>query len=186
MAFKIYFQALPEIKDLVQKLVGEFAGEQHWGEEMEWRPGKTTHAWRNLFGPVDHEQLQQDFQHMLRNSVEGAQQKWNFDFLRETPAEGVLQWEELKGHEVPAFYHSCVVGDAWRPLQHLNRSLGREDKSHHFAQVALTEKARTSKKTGGKRILEGNKRRQTSLTDYYSAKKRVKTNVQAAAKKSTS
>ncbi|NXL52923.1 CDN1B inhibitor, partial [Podilymbus podiceps] len=52
-----------------------------------------THARRNLFGPVDHEQLQQDFQRMLRSSVEGAQQKWNFDFLRDRPAEGLLQWE---------------------------------------------------------------------------------------------
>ncbi|NXK00377.1 CDN1A inhibitor, partial [Corythaixoides concolor] len=53
----------------------------------------STHAWRNLFGPVDHEQLQQDFQHTLRNSIERARQKWNFDFLRDTPVEGLLQWE---------------------------------------------------------------------------------------------
>ncbi|XP_009704237.1 PREDICTED: cyclin-dependent kinase inhibitor 1-like [Cariama cristata] len=153
---------------------------------MEQRLGKMTHAQRNLFGPVDHEQLQQDFQHMMRNSVEGAQQKWNFDFLRDTPTEGLLQWEELEGHKVPAFYHSCVVENARRPLQRLNWPLGREDKGQHFAQVALTEKPKTSKKTGGKRISEGKKRRQTSLTDYYSAKKRVKTNMQTAAKKSTS
>lgn len=47
-------------------------------EKMERRPGKTAHARRNLFGPVDHKQLQQDFQHMLHNSVKGAQQKWKF------------------------------------------------------------------------------------------------------------
>ncbi|NXA38916.1 CDN1A inhibitor, partial [Eudromia elegans] len=52
-----------------------------------------TRAQRNLFGPVDHEQLQQDFQRMLRSSIEGARQKWNFDFLRDAPAEGLLQWE---------------------------------------------------------------------------------------------
>ncbi|NXX57588.1 CDN1A inhibitor, partial [Scopus umbretta] len=52
-----------------------------------------THAQRNLFGPIDHEQLRQDFQHMLHSSVEGAQQKWNFDFLRDMPVEGLLQWE---------------------------------------------------------------------------------------------
>ncbi|NXP51546.1 CDN1A inhibitor, partial [Heliornis fulica] len=161
--------------------------EQHWGEKMERKPRKTTHARRNLFGPVDHEQLQQEFQQMLCNSVERAQQKWNFDFLQDMPAEGFLQWEELESHEVPTFYHSCVVEDARRPLQHLNRHLGRENKSHHFTQVALTEKPKTSKKTGSKRISEGNKRRQTSLTDYYSAKKRVKMNIQAPdAKKSTS
>ncbi|KFV93346.1 Cyclin-dependent kinase inhibitor 1B, partial [Eurypyga helias] len=48
---------------------------------------------RRLFGPVDHERLRWDFQHMLRNNAEGAQQKWNFDFLRGTPVEGLLQWE---------------------------------------------------------------------------------------------
>ncbi|NXS53358.1 CDN1A inhibitor, partial [Brachypteracias leptosomus] len=52
-----------------------------------------TRARRNLFGPVDHEQLQQDFQHMLHNSIKGAQQKWNFDFLQDVPVEGLLQWE---------------------------------------------------------------------------------------------
>ncbi|KAM9293375.1 cyclin-dependent kinase inhibitor 1-like [Morus bassanus] len=162
------------------------ARERHQGEKMEQRLGKTIHARRNLFGPVDHEQLWQDLKHMLCNSVKGSQQKWNFDFLRDTPVKGLLQWEELKGHEVPTFYHSCMVGDAWRTLQRLNWPLGRDDNGHHFAQVALTEKSKTSKKTGGKRISEGKKRKQTSLADYYLAKKRVKTNVQAAAKKSTS
>ncbi|NWZ58791.1 CDN1B inhibitor, partial [Haliaeetus albicilla] len=54
-----------------------------------------THARRNLFGPVDHEQLRRDFQHMLRDSGKGAQQKWNFNFLRkkEGLTEGLLQWE---------------------------------------------------------------------------------------------
>ncbi|KFV70207.1 Cyclin-dependent kinase inhibitor 1B, partial [Dryobates pubescens] len=46
---------------------------------------------RNLFGPTDHEQ--QDFEHVLHSSVEGAQQKWNFDFLQDVPVEGLLQWE---------------------------------------------------------------------------------------------
>lgn len=147
-----------------ETLLYTLAGERHQGEKTEWRPGKTTRARRNLFGPVDHKQLHQDFQHMLHNSVEGAQQKWNFDFLRDTPVEGLLQWEELEGREVPAFYHSCVVGDAQRPLQRLNWPLGQEDRSHNFAQVALTEKPKTSKKTGGKRISVGKKRRQTSLT----------------------
>lgn len=137
--------------------------EQYRGEKMERRPGKTTCARRNLFGPVDHKQLQQDFQHMLHNGAKGAQQKWNFDFLQDRPVEGLLQWEGLEGCKVPAFY-SCVVGEARRPLQHLYRPLDREDNSHHFAQIALTEKPKTSMKIGAKRIPEGKKRRQTSLT----------------------
>ncbi|XP_030325364.1 cyclin-dependent kinase inhibitor 1 [Calypte anna] len=170
----------------MDSLLHTLAGEQHQGEKMEQRPGKTTHARRNLFGPTDHEQLQQDFQRVLHNSVERAQQKWNFNFLWDTPVEGLLRWEELEGREVPAFYHTCVVKGAQRPLQHLNWPLGRADNNPHFAQVVLTEKPQISKKTGGKKISEGKKRRQASLTDYYSAKKRGKTNMQGAAKKSTS
>lgn len=122
--------------------------EWHQREKMEQRLGKITHTCRNPFGPVDHQQLQQYFQHMLYNSMEGAQQKWNFDFLQDMPAEGLLQWEKLKGHKVPAFYHSCMVRVALRPLQHLNWPLAREDQSYHLAQVALTENPKTSKKTG--------------------------------------
>ncbi|NXG49990.1 CDN1A inhibitor, partial [Psilopogon haemacephalus] len=52
-----------------------------------------TQVQRNLFGPIDHEQLQQDLAYMLHSSIERAQQKWNFDFLQEVPMEGLLQWE---------------------------------------------------------------------------------------------
>ncbi|XP_051500171.1 cyclin-dependent kinase inhibitor 1-like isoform X2 [Apus apus] len=170
----------------MESLLCTLVGEQHQGEKVERRPGKTARAQRNLFGPVDHEQLQQDFQHMLCNSIEGAQQKWNFDFLRDVPVEGLLQWEELEGREVPVFYRSCVVRDDWRSLQHLNWARGRADKSHHFAQGTLNEKPKTSKKPAGKRVLEGRKRGQTALTDYYSTKKQVKVNMQGTAKNSAS
>ncbi|NXI42655.1 CDN1A inhibitor, partial [Galbula dea] len=161
-------------------LLYTLAGEQHWREKVEQRLGRTSHAQRNLFGPTDHEQLQQDFQDMLCDNVQGAQQKWNFDFLQDSPVEGLLQWEELKDNEVPAFYHTCMVREAQRPLQHFNHPLDREAKSHHFAQVALTEKPQTSKKTENKRISEGRKRKQTSLTDYYSAVKQIKLSMEAA------
>lgn len=64
---------------------------------------------RNLFGPVDHQQLQQDFQRLFCMSVEVAKQRWNFDFQRDQPAPGSIEWEELPCQDVPAFYHSCVV-----------------------------------------------------------------------------
>ncbi|XP_054029750.1 cyclin-dependent kinase inhibitor 1B-like [Dryobates pubescens] len=75
---------------------------------MEQRLRKRAQVQRNLFGPTDREQLQQDFEHVLHSSVEGAQQKWNFDFLQDVPVEGLLHWEELEGCEVPAFYHSSM------------------------------------------------------------------------------
>ncbi|KFQ22760.1 Cyclin-dependent kinase inhibitor 1B, partial [Merops nubicus] len=48
---------------------------------------------RNLFGSVSHEQLQEDFQHILHNSARCAQQRWNFDFLQDMPVQGLLHWE---------------------------------------------------------------------------------------------
>ncbi|XP_042746321.1 cyclin-dependent kinase inhibitor 1-like isoform X1 [Lagopus leucura] len=169
----------------MESLLGALAREQHQGEKMEWQLGRIAHSQRNLFGPVDHEQLRWDFQHMLCSNIEGAKQKWNFDFLQDVPMEGFLQWEELGGHEVPTFYHSCVVRESRRPLRHLNRPLCREEKAHRLTLTALAEKPKASKQTGAGKVPEGKKRRQMSLTDYYSGKKRMRTNTQAAAKKPT-
>ncbi|XP_067387073.1 cyclin-dependent kinase inhibitor 1-like [Emydura macquarii macquarii] len=168
----------------MESLLCTLLGERRLGEQTEWRPVKANHVRRNLFGPVDHEQLQRDFQHMLRSSMEGAQRKWNFDFLRDAPAEGLLQWEELQSHDVPAFYHSCVVSEARKPLKPLNQGTVKEVKAHHFATGTLTENPKAAKKILGKESQEAQKRRQTSLTDYYTAKKQVKTNSQTAAKNS--
>ncbi|KFQ15154.1 Cyclin-dependent kinase inhibitor 1, partial [Leptosomus discolor] len=48
---------------------------------------------RNLFGPVDHHQLQNDFEDLFRQHLEEAQQRWNFNFETETPLEGHFEWE---------------------------------------------------------------------------------------------
>ncbi|CAG12140.1 unnamed protein product [Tetraodon nigroviridis] len=68
---------------------------------------------RNLFGPVDHNQLRQDFERLLRMSVEVANKRWNFDFRNERPGRGCgVEWEELRCQDVPAFYRSCMVRQA--------------------------------------------------------------------------
>ncbi|XP_027007466.1 cyclin-dependent kinase inhibitor 1D [Tachysurus fulvidraco] len=72
---------------------------------------------RNLFGPVDHQQLQQDFHRLLCMSVEVAKQRWNFDFESERPIPGSVEWEEMQCQDVPAFYHSCVVRTGKRSLE---------------------------------------------------------------------
>lgn len=72
---------------------------------------------RNLFGPVNHNQLQQDFERLLRMSVEVANKRWNFDFQNEKPGSGSsVEWEELRCQDVPAFYRSCMVRSAALPL----------------------------------------------------------------------
>lgn len=71
---------------------------------------------RNLFGPVDHNQLQQDFERLLRMGVEVANKRWNFDFQNEKPGSGAsVEWEELSCQDVPTFYRSCLVRAAPLP-----------------------------------------------------------------------
>ncbi|XP_077786944.1 uncharacterized protein LOC114596769 isoform X2 [Podarcis muralis] len=130
------------------------------GEKVEPRRcAKTNHVRRNLFGPVDHSNLQQDIQRILCTSMEKAKQRWNFDFWQEVPTEGLLQWEELQGHDVPPFYHTCVVREVPRPLQPMNRAAAKEPKARHNGKVI--EKP---SKMAGKKSRPGRKWRQTSLT----------------------
>ncbi|XP_008119871.2 cyclin-dependent kinase inhibitor 1 [Anolis carolinensis] len=132
---------------------------------MEIRPRKTNHAKKNLFGPANHDDLQQDFQSMLNEGMERATWRWNFDFLQDTPAEGLFQWEELPNHEAPTFYHTCMVEQTYQPM---NRDLGKKLKMHHTGEVL--KKQKPVKNVAKKKCLVGKKRRQTSLTDFCATK----------------
>ncbi|XP_078424262.1 cyclin-dependent kinase inhibitor 1B-like isoform X2 [Cetorhinus maximus] len=123
---------------------------------------KAVRVRRNLFGPVDHEQLQQDFQHLLRANVEAAGQKWNYDFGREVPSEGTLEWEELKCQDVPAFYRSRVISGA-KHLSGLPEAPVNSNSDHPVPP---------SKGIKVQVTPEPKRRKQTCITDYYSAKKR--------------
>ncbi|XP_069084274.1 cyclin-dependent kinase inhibitor 1-like [Pleurodeles waltl] len=117
---------------------------------------------RNLFGPVDHDLLQQDLQQFLRNSIELAGRKWNFDFVRDTPSVGMLEWEELGYHEVPAFYRSQILdGD-----ETLHCTVAEQRPC--CAGTVLRER------NGGidEEKQEG-KKRQKEIKEYFSVKKQV-------------
>ncbi|XP_067906722.1 cyclin-dependent kinase inhibitor 1B-like isoform X2 [Heterodontus francisci] len=120
---------------------------------------KADHVRRNLFGPVDHEQLQQDFQHLLRANIEAAGQKWNYDFGREVPSEGTLEWEELKCQDVPAFYRSRVINRA----KHLCavQEAAINSSSDHPVPLSKEVKAQVTP--------EPKRRRQTCITESLSA-----------------
>ncbi|XP_066488309.1 cyclin-dependent kinase inhibitor 1-like [Tiliqua scincoides] len=164
----------------MESLLCALVEERQAGERMELRFKKASHVRRNLFGPVDHDHLQQEFQRMLYASMEKAKRRWNFDFVQEMPAEGLLQWEELQDREVPTFYHACVVGGARKPLQPVNRFVAKEARAQHTGKV----KPQRAKKMPKKKSLAGKKRRDTFLTDYYSAKKKqIRMDMQTPVKK---
>ncbi|XP_053576409.1 cyclin-dependent kinase inhibitor 1C [Bombina bombina] len=67
---------------------------------------RRTAVCRNLFGPVDHEELSRDLQCKLREIREECSQKWDFDFQKDAPLPKGTRylWEETSAGSVPAFY----------------------------------------------------------------------------------
>ncbi|XP_037538959.1 cyclin-dependent kinase inhibitor 1Bb [Nematolebias whitei] len=63
-------------------------------------------ACRNLFGSVDHEQLNRDFNAHMRELEEAAAAKWGFDFVNDKPLanNGRFNWELVESNELPDFY----------------------------------------------------------------------------------
>ncbi|XP_020497735.1 cyclin-dependent kinase inhibitor 1 [Labrus bergylta] len=139
---------------------------------------------RALFGPVDHEQLQREYQAALRKDLEEASHRWGFDFLSDKPLDSSdFQWEGIPGTKVPLLYRSCMYGlgqaggrrVAAVALKGGKMGSSENDKENiprtpeRCAKLNL-EKVEKMPKRGGNR---GLKRKQTNLTDFYQAKKRV-------------
>ncbi|XP_072310270.1 cyclin-dependent kinase inhibitor 1D [Eucyclogobius newberryi] len=127
---------------------------------------------RNLFGPVDHQQLQQDFQRVLHMGVEVASKRWNFDFQREEPGPGPnMEWEELSFQEVPAFYRSRVV----RPTRSGAGAKRRSSSSSEGSTVSSSsssEEEYLEVTTRRRYRLESGKCQQAPITDFFKVKKR--------------
>ncbi|XP_071434626.1 cyclin-dependent kinase inhibitor 1 [Pithys albifrons albifrons] len=126
---------------------------------------------RNLFGPVDQEQLQNDFEDKLRQQLEEAQQRWNFNFETETPLEGPFKWErvflaEQPPQEVHSLVRAVISSDSRSSLVHKVPSKARVGRicPEESQQSLEVDKAGSSKSL---------KRGQTTIKDFYSAKRRI-------------
>ncbi|XP_014681711.1 PREDICTED: cyclin-dependent kinase inhibitor 1B-like [Priapulus caudatus] len=51
---------------------------------------------RNLFGPVDHDQVKRDLEIKLTEMHELENKKWNFDFTKESPLPGKFAWQRVE------------------------------------------------------------------------------------------
>lgn len=70
-----------------------------------------TGVCRNLFGPVDHDELNRELKSKLREICEDSQRRWEYNFQSESPSDGPpgrLRWEEVEGDSVPAFYRETL------------------------------------------------------------------------------
>lgn len=75
---------------------------------------RRTSVCRNLFGPVDHDELSREMKSKLREISERDQQRWNFNFEANTPLVGDYEWEEVTVDKTPVFYQDSVQNDRTR------------------------------------------------------------------------
>ncbi|XP_041833658.1 cyclin-dependent kinase inhibitor 1D isoform X2 [Melanotaenia boesemani] len=134
---------------------------------------------RNLFGPVDHQQLQQDFQRLLCMSVEVANKRWNFDFQSDKPVQGSsIEWVELRCQDVPSFYRSCMVQPAGRPGTGLTKDSWRTSTSSGEGSPMSSSSSGSGDEylevtaRSCYRLQRLGKRKQSAITDFFKVKKR--------------
>lgn len=75
---------------------------------------KRTSVCRNLFGPVDHDEVGREMKAKLREICERDRQRWNFDFEANTPLDGDYKWEEVPVERTPVFYRDSMQIDRSR------------------------------------------------------------------------
>ncbi|KAF7670171.1 hypothetical protein LDENG_00068100 [Lucifuga dentata] len=137
---------------------------------------------RNLFGPVDREQLQIEYQAALQKDLEEASWRWSFDFISEEPLQGgEFQWEGIPATKVPFLYRSCLLGHKQAQGQRTaEKTITLSGERVRFPQSEKEnipcnpERCPLSlEKTPEKSESTGVKRKQTNITDFYLAKRRV-------------
>lgn len=70
---------------------------------------KRTGTCRNLFGPVDHDELRRELSSKLREISERDELRWNFSFSEGQPLDGDLKWEESRAEDCPQFYRETTA-----------------------------------------------------------------------------
>ncbi|KAM8988134.1 cyclin-dependent kinase inhibitor 1 isoform 1-T1 [Ara ararauna] len=122
---------------------------------------------RNLFGPVDHQQLQHDLESLLKQNLQEAQQRWNFDFETETPLKGHFEWERVfLPEELPQEVHSLVRATSSKSRSSLGPS------NEHLGRLCPEGSQQSS---GVYRAVApwSLKRGQATIKDFYSSKRRI-------------
>ncbi|XP_072238291.1 cyclin-dependent kinase inhibitor 1 isoform X1 [Leuresthes tenuis] len=139
-------------------------------------------ARRNLFGPVDREQLRAEYQAALSKDLEEASHRWGFDFISDKPLESSnFKWEGIPGTRVPLIYRSRLLGAGRSEGQRAKvtpKGRGVEPPQSEKENIPRTPERcelnlESLEKTPERGENTGLKRKQTNLTDFYQAKKRV-------------
>ncbi|XP_012602380.1 cyclin-dependent kinase inhibitor 1 [Microcebus murinus] len=137
-----------------------------------------SRACRRLFGPVDSEELRRDCDALMAGCLQEARERWNFDFVTETPLEGDFAWERVRGLGLPKLYLSRddSGGGKW-PGASSALLQGTAPEDHVDLSLTCTLVPRPGEppegSPGGPGTSQGRKRRQTSMTDFYHSRRRL-------------
>ena len=87
---------------------------------------------RNLFGPIDHEQLKADLLREKEEMIEEDTRTWNFDFENDIPLLGRYRWEKVcpdlaKGRTTSSFSSRASKGEATNERSSYTTSTERPD-----------------------------------------------------------
>ncbi|GAB0199929.1 cyclin-dependent kinase inhibitor 1 [Grus japonensis] len=125
---------------------------------------------RNLFGPVDHHQLQNDSEKLLKQHLEEAQQRWNFNFETETPLEGQFKWERVfLAEQLPQEVHNLVKVTSSESRSSLVRKVSPKDCLGRICPEGSQQSLEVYR-AGSPQSL---KRGQTTIKDFYSSKRKI-------------
>ncbi|XP_029947703.1 cyclin-dependent kinase inhibitor 1 isoform X2 [Salarias fasciatus] len=144
-------------------------------------------ARRNLFGPVDREQLQVEYKTALQKDLDEASRRWGFDFMSDKPLEsGDFHWEGVPGTKVPPLYRPCMLGVGQVQVGHQRAAKRSDTPKGGRAESSKSDKENipgspercgfnleNMEKTPKKSENTGMKRKQTNLKDFYQSKRRV-------------
>ncbi|XP_031139166.1 cyclin-dependent kinase inhibitor 1C-like [Sander lucioperca] len=148
---------------------------------------RRTSVCRNLFGPVDHDELNREMKAKLREISERDQQRWNFNFEDNTPVDGDYEWEEVPVDKTPVFYQDSVQNGRTRvpetpikqrpfsdsvqpetPDMDVLERLSVPESSSTFCPVEVNQENRTDKLNSGKQAhkqVPCVRRKRTATTD---------------------
>lgn len=161
---------------------------------------KRTSVCRNLFGPVDHDELDREMKTKLREISERDQERWNFNFEANSPLDGVYEWEEVSGDETPVFYQDSVQNGRMRvpatpvkrrPVEEpvlpvtppMMERLAAPEATSSPSATEVNQENRKDKMNSGKpahKLISGVKRRRTDtsdnnthITDFFVKRKKI-------------
>ncbi|TSK19996.1 Cyclin-dependent kinase inhibitor 1C [Bagarius yarrelli] len=153
-----------------------------------------TKVCRNLFGPVDHEELNCELKRRLQEISDRDQSRWNFNFEENVPLPGKYEWEEIAVSTVPSFYkesvrngkaHAGNANDAETSAEcgckneaqssteapSVSAELNQENRSGALnARKHVTPVCRRRKRTSQPDILRNST---THITDFFPRRKRI-------------